>query len=102
MNQKTRKLIPRLVSDVSVILILLISSGLQAQQKTYGKFDEFGRVNAEDAMARLDQFAIELRSHPEWRGMIVASNTIDRNLPRGTLLRLAHGYRNYLVSSRGI
>jgi hypothetical protein len=53
-------------------------------------------------MARLDRFAIELKSHPDTRGMIVASNTVSRRVPRGTFLRLANGYRNYLVTARAV
>ena len=71
-------------------------------QESAKKFDRFGSVNAEDAMARLDAFAIEIKSHPESRALIVANNTTRHDIPRGTFLRRAYGYREYLVQSRGV
>jgi len=92
---------PLIVTFLSTIL-LFACTGIAAQDQSRGKIDQFGSVNAEDAMARLDRFAVELQSHPESRGIIVASNTISHSAPRGTFLRLAHGYRNYLVKLRGV
>lgn len=86
----------------SIVVLLIFGINSIHAQTTSAKFDEFGNINAEDSMARLDAFALELRSHSESRGIIVASNTIRNNIPRGTFLRLAYGYRNYLVSSRGV
>lgn len=99
-TQRRRRSAAAVLSSIVVLLIFGINS-IQAQT-TSAKFDEFGKINAEDAMARLDAFALELSSHPESRGIIVASNASGDNIPRGTFLRLAYGYRNYLVSSRGI
>lgn len=83
-------------------IVVLLTWGLTNThaQPASTKFAQFGDIKTEDAMARLDQFALELRSHPDWRGIIMASNESDA--PRGTFLRLAHGYRNYLVNARGI
>lgn len=92
---------PLIVTILSTIL-LFACTGIAAQDQNRGKIDQFGVINAEDAMARLDRFALELQSHPESRGIIVASNTISHSAPRGTFLRLAHGYRNYLVKLRGV
>jgi hypothetical protein len=92
---------PLIVTILSTIL-LFACTGIAAQDQNRGKIDEFGVVNAEDAMARLDRFALELQNHPESRGIIVASRTISHSAPRGTFLRLAHGYLNYLVKSRGV
>ena len=86
----------------STIALLLISTATFAKAQSSAKIDQFGTVNAEDAMARLDRFALELKTHPESRGIIVASNTVAPGRPRGTFLRLANGYRNYLVKSRGV
>lgn len=81
---------------------MFIVAGTAQGQETR-KIDQFGTINAEDAMARLDRFAIELKSHPETRGVIVASNSISRYAAlRGQFLRLANGYRNYLVTSRAV
>jgi len=86
----------------SILVLLLFGIDSIYAQTTSAKIDQFSHSNAEDAMARLDRFALELQSHPESRGIIVASNTSGRNVPRGTFLRLAYGYRNYLVKSRGV
>lgn len=91
-----------LIVTILAGIVLFTCIGIKAQDQKRGKFDQFGNVNAEDAMARLDGFALELQSHQESRGIIVASNKIGSNVPRGTFLRLAYGYRNYLVKSRGI
>lgn len=91
-------------SVVLTSLLVLFNCGVTSThaQTPSAKIDQFGNINAEDAMARLDRFALELQSHPESRGIIVASNTISHSAPRGTFLRLAHGYRNYLVKLRGV
>jgi hypothetical protein len=92
---------PLIVTILSTIL-LFGCTGIAAQDQNRGKIDEFGVINAEDAMARLDRFALELQNHPESRGIIVASRTISHRVPRGKFLRLAHGYLNYLVKLRGV
>jgi hypothetical protein len=92
---------PLIVTILSTI-VLFAGTGIAAQDQNRGQIDQFGSINAEDAMARLDRFAVELLSHPESRGIIVASNTTRNSTPRGTFLRLAHGYENYLVKVRGV
>lgn len=91
-----------LATLLSIITLYLCAVTSVHAQSPAAKIDQFGNVNAEDAMARLDRFALELQSHPESRGIIVASNTVGNNTLRGTFLRLAYGYRNYLVKSRGV
>src|SRR5512147_1822146 len=93
---------PPLIVAIISSIVLFTCAGIAAQDQNRGKIDQFGNINAEDAMARLDRFALELQSHPESRGIIVASNSIGRNVPPGTFLRLAYGYQNYLVKSRGV
>lgn len=100
MTQRRGRSIATVLSSIFVLFIYGLTC-IRAQT-TSAKIDQFGDINAEDAMARLDRFALELQSHPESRGIIVASNTIGRNVPRGTFLRLAYGYQNYLVKSRGV
>lgn len=86
------------------LLTLLIVSSVNAQtpaeQSKIGKLFEFGRLRAEDGMARLDLLATELHSRPNLHGFIVARNSYD--LGSGWLLREAHGYLDYLVNKRGI
>jgi predicted nucleotidyltransferase len=82
--------------------LLLISGSIARSQSEAApkKFDEFGDMNAEDAMAYLDVFAVELSSKPDRQGVIVGRNRSDYE--RGWLLRKAYGYLDYLVSKRGI
>jgi hypothetical protein len=93
---------PRLIVVFISSIVLFTCTGIVAQDQYRGKIDQFGNINAEDAMARLDRFALELQSHPDSRGIIVASNTVRGNVPRGTFLRKAYGYQNYLVRTRGV
>jgi hypothetical protein len=72
----------------------------QDQRTGHGKFDRFGNVKTEDAMARLDAFALRLNSNPNFQGLIIGHNGSD--LDGGWLLRLGHGYLDYLVNKRGI
>jgi len=83
---------------LSALAVLTVCTLAQAQAAK--KIDQFGKINTEDAMVRLDLFALELRSHPESRGIIVANNRTGS--PRGAFLRLLYGYQNYLVHVRGI
>ena len=61
------------------IFVLLIpgTDNIHAQG-TSAKIDQFGSINAEDAMARLDRFALELSPHPDSRGsswLLIQSTT---------------------------
>ena len=84
------------------VLILTAPSIARAQDRQIadGKFDEFGNVKAEDAMARLDAFAVHLNSNPNFQGFIISHNRSD--LGSGWLLREGYGYLDYLVNKRGI
>jgi len=64
------------------------------------KFDAFGDVSTDDAMAHLDRLALELNSNPNLQGLIVGHNQSDSLT--GRFLRQLHGYLDYLVNSRGI
>lgn len=85
-----------------IFAVLIFGTHNVLAQAPSTKIDEFSNVNAEDAMARLDRFALELQTHPETRGIIVASNASGNRIPRGKFLRLAYGYRSYLTKSRGV
>jgi hypothetical protein len=84
------------------VLILTAPPIARAQdgQIAGGKFDEFGNVKTEDAMARLDAFAVHLNSNPNFQGFIIGHNRSD--LGSGWLLREGYGYLDYLVNKRGI
>ena len=64
------------------------------------KFDEFEELRTSDVKARLDLFANELNNRKDVRGYIVGYRPEDRL--RGSLLRTLHGYKAYLVNSRGV
>lgn len=86
----------------SVLLPVVCAATVGQAQRESVKIDQFGNIRTEDAMARLDRFTLELQARPETRGIIVANNTIDQSHLRGTFLRLANGYRDYLVNMRGV
>ena len=86
----------------SGILIFAAGSIAHRQDRPIadGKFDEIGNVSADDAMARLDMFAIQLNSNQGLQGFIIGHNRSDYD--GGWLLREAYGYVDYLVNKRGI
>src|SRR5437016_30339 len=59
-----------------------------------GKFDAFGNLSTDDAMAHLDRFALELSSNLRIQGFIVIHTRAGS--PVGWQLRQAFGYLNYL------
>ncbi len=88
-----------LCSGLLILSALSFARG-QDQRITVGKFDQFGDVRTEDAMARLDLFAVQLNAQPNLQGFIIGHNRSD--LGSGWLLRKGHGYFDYLVNKRGI
>ncbi len=68
-------------------------------------FDEFGDVNCESEMARLDNFAVQLQNAPAYRGAIIffAGNMAGDRLPkRGEAEARVERIRSYLTKRRGI
>ena len=101
MRPGQKKAFGRVVSTVfSVSLVITACTIGQSQSAKPGKFDEFGDVSTDDAMAHLDRFALELNSNPNLQGFIVGHNRSDSLT--GRFLRQLHGYLDYLVNSRGI
>jgi hypothetical protein len=69
------------------------------------RFDEFGDLKCEDEMARLDNFAIQLQSEPQFKGVIIfyGGQTFRGRLPkRGEAEARAARLKPYLVERRGI
>jgi hypothetical protein len=64
------------------------------------KFDEFGNINCEDELARLDSFAIELQNRSNLRGYIIIYGG-RRGLRNEAKARAAR-MKYYLVHSRGL
>ena len=53
--------------SLSALFVRLV----QLRQRHPRKFDEFGDINCEDEMARLDNFAIQLQNEPCTKGVII-------------------------------
>ena len=69
------------------------------------KFDEFGDINCEDEMARLDNIAIQLQNEPTTKAVLVffGGTTFRGKLPRrGEAAARAARLKPYLVNRRGI
>jgi hypothetical protein len=64
------------------------------------KFDEYGKIAAEDENARLDNFAIELQSDPTAQGYIIAYG--GRRSRAGDGQKMADKAKSYLVKKRGL
>lgn len=70
-----------------------------------GPFDEFGDVNCENEMARLDNFAFQLQNDPSAKGLIViyGGRQFRGRLPKqGEADSRAARLKLYLVGRRGI
>ena len=104
MHRRPTKAVRRTLATVLCPGLLVLSAFSfargQDQPIADGKFDQFGNVKTEDAMARLDAFAVHLNSYPNSQGLIIGHNR--RDLGSGWLLREGHGYLDYLVNKRGI
>jgi len=97
-------------SRLFVLSLLLVLIGSQtavtsSADQPYTKFDEFGDVNCEDEMARLDNFAIHLLANSQAKGAIIyyGGKTFRGRLPRSreSTARAAR-LKPYLVMRRGV
>jgi hypothetical protein len=87
-----------------VILITFCVTGSASPAPTR-PFDEFGDINCEDEMARLDNFAIQLQNDPSSKGLIVfyGGRRFRGRLPKqGEAEARAARLKPYLVGRRGI
>lgn len=97
-------------SRIFVLGLLLVLIGSQtavtsSADQPYTKFDEFGDVNCEDEMARLDNFAVHLLANPQTKGTIIyyGGKTFRGRLPRrGESTARAARLKPYLVKRRGV
>ncbi|MDH3492924.1 MAG: hypothetical protein OEM82_05195 [Acidobacteriota bacterium] len=64
------------------------------------KIDEFGRINCEDEMARLDLFAVSLQNDPSSIGFIIIYG--GEKGKRNEAKVIAQRMTNYLVNNRGL
>src|SRR5215210_443882 len=99
-----------ILSRLFVLSLLLVLSGSEravifSADQPYTKFDEFGDVNCEDEMARLDNFVIQLQANPHTKGAIIyyGGKTFRGRLPRrGESTARAARLKSYLVLRRGV
>ena len=97
----------RLITSLLAILLLspvLFAEG-SAPLTSPRKFDEFGDLNCEDEMARLDNFAIQLQNNPSDTGYIIfyGGQRFRGRLPkRGEAAARAARLKPYLVGRRGL
>jgi hypothetical protein len=85
---------------LACLSVILLSSGLASAQTGAARFDRFNDVNCEDEMARLDNFAVQLKSIPASTGYIIVYG--GRNGRRGEARARASRIRSYVVKSRGL
>lgn len=90
----------------AAVIVLVLAFGLIIATPTkHRKFDEFGDINCEDEMARLDNFAVQLRNEPSATGVIIfyGGQSFRGRLPKqGEAAARAARLKPYLVDRRGI
>jgi hypothetical protein len=90
---------------VAVVIVLAVCVSGSTSFQDARKFDEFGDVNCEAEMARLDNFAVTLQNGPANKGVIIyyGGRRFRGRLPkRGEAAARAARLRSYLVQRRGI
>lgn len=96
----------RLITVLTFIAILSPSLLVRGSNPTsVRKVDEFGDIQCEDEMARLDNVAIQLQNEPESKAVLVffGGTTFRGKLPRrGDAAARAARLKPYLVERRGI
>jgi len=88
----------------STILVVAVGLTVFAAQHPR-RFDEFGDINCEDEMARLDNLAIQLQNDPQAKAVIIfyGGKLFRGKLPRrGEAAARAARLKPYLVERRGI
>jgi hypothetical protein len=88
-----------------VLVVLVLCVTVSVSLTSIRKFDEFGDINCEDEMARLDNFAIQLQNEPSARGLIIFYGGRlfrGRLSKRGEAAARAARLKPYLVQRRGI
>ena len=88
-----------------LLAVLAFSVTGSASLAPISKFDEFGDINCEDEMARLDNLAVHLQNEPGAKGLIIfyGGRRFRGRLPkRGEAAARAARIKPYLVQRRGI
>ena len=97
-------MVAMILNSLMLLVFIASAAGSPGSEPTR-PFDEFGDVNCENEMARLDNFAILLQSEPKFRGAIIffAGNMAGGKLPkRGEAEARVERIRSYLIKRRGI
>ena len=94
----------RRIKAAAIVLMLAFSlAGASSQQPR--KFDEFGDINCEDEMARLDNLTIQLQNEPAAKGIMIfyGGRRFRGRLPKqGEAAARAARMKPYLVERRGV
>lgn len=91
---------------LSIRLLTLIGLAFIAAQSSFAvntpkKIDEYGAINCEDEMARLDNYAIELQNYASGQAVVIVYG--GRRGTRRDEVRARMAYvRHYLAVNRGI
>jgi hypothetical protein len=94
----------KIVKSASIVLILAFSLTGATSDKMR-QFDEFGDINCEDEMARLDNFAVQLQNEPAAKGVMIfyGGRRFRGRLPKqGEAAARAARMKPYLVGRRSI
>ena len=94
----------KIVKSASIVLILAFSLTGATSDKLR-QFDEFGDINCEDEMARLDNFAVQLQNEPAAKGVLIfyGGRRFRGRLPKqGEAGARAARMKPYLVERRRI
>lgn len=86
-----------------ILVVVFGTAGLASSP--IRKFDEFGDIQCEDEMARLDNFAIHLQNDPSAKGLMIfyGGQRFRGRLPkRGEAAARAARLKPYLVQRRGV
>lgn len=84
-----------------VVCLLLAPAVSGSAAQSAEKVDEFGGIQCEDEMARLDNYAIELNSRPASVAYVIAYGARRGSARNELSVRMAR-IRRYLVKSRGL
>lgn len=88
-----------------VLLACIVGATDSSGFESNGPFDDFGDVNCESEMARLDNFAVQLQNEPKSRGVIMfyAGKSARGQWPkRGEAEARIARIKPYLVDRRGV
>jgi hypothetical protein len=97
-------MLTRIIRTLAFCSTLIVLAGAleinSAADVSVRKFDEFKGAHWEDAMARLDNFVLDLRNDPSSVGVIVVYG--GQNRPRGEMGAWSDCLRDYLQNRRGL